>query len=114
MERYGEVAGMGEVNTLFRRRKLLCSFRNENNNNKQCIDYGTDDAFKIVSDLIIDDGVPNRGHRHALFTPEFKLVGIACGAHPKIRSMCVLNFAVSYEENLYNIARRKDSRYSAV
>jgi uncharacterized protein YkwD len=60
------------------------------------IDYGNADARRIVTSLLIDDGVPSRGHRHNLLKPAFKVVGIAVGKHPKYSYMCVMDFAASF------------------
>jgi uncharacterized protein YkwD len=57
------------------------------------IDYGNADARQIVTSLLIDDGVPSRGHRTNLLDPEFRVVGIAVGPHPVYRHMCVMDFA---------------------
>lgn len=59
--------------------------------------YGPDQAFEIVRQTIIDDGVPGRGHRANLFAPEFALVGIACAPHPKLGTVCVFDFAGGME-----------------
>jgi len=57
------------------------------------IDYGTTEARGVVVELIIDDGVPDRGHRHNIFEPRFNHVGIACGDHATFGSQCVIDFA---------------------
>jgi len=62
------------------------------------IDYGNADARRIVTSLLIDDGVSSRGHRHNLLKPAFKVVGIAVGKHPKYSYMCVMDFAASFSE----------------
>ncbi len=57
------------------------------------IAYGNTSARQIVVFLLIDDGVKSRGHRTTLLNPDFKLAGVACGAHPVYETMCVLDFA---------------------
>lgn len=62
------------------------------------IQYGDETARDVVISLIIDDGVPGRGHRGNIFESDFHMVGIACGAHPKWRTICVMDFSESYHE----------------
>jgi uncharacterized protein YkwD len=62
------------------------------------IDYGYNNARRIVMALIIDDGVRNRGHRKSIFDPGFTRVGVACGQHRKFKYMCVIELAVRYDE----------------
>jgi uncharacterized protein YkwD len=61
------------------------------------VDYG---AFRsgreVVVDLIVDDGVADRGHRRNIFDPNVRVVGVACGAHPRYGSVCVIDQAASY------------------
>jgi uncharacterized protein YkwD len=68
------------------------------------IQYGHATAARIVSSLLIDDGVPSRGHRKIILEPLFRRAGVAFGPHPKFRHMCVLVFAAEYLES-----RRKAS-----
>lgn len=59
----------------------------------EAIAYGRDRAGDVVLQLIIDDGVPDRGHRTILFNPAYTLAGAACAPHPVWRRACVLDFA---------------------
>lgn len=62
------------------------------------IDYGNKDAQAIVVSLLVDDGVPSRGHRRSILNGVFKVAGVAIGSHPKYRDMCTIDFAVGYQE----------------
>ena len=62
------------------------------------ISYGYADARTIVVTLIVDQGVANRGHRHNIFSRDFKVAGTACGPHARYGSMCVIDFAGGFVE----------------
>ncbi|MEO5568546.1 MAG: CAP domain-containing protein [Gemmatimonadaceae bacterium] len=44
----------------------------------------------VIESLLIDDGVRDRGHRRNIYEPSARLVGIACGPHPKFTATCVI------------------------
>jgi cysteine-rich secretory family protein len=62
------------------------------------ISYGPSSPRDVVIDLIVDDGVRDRGHRHNIFDPVARVVGVACGRHTTYGYMCVMDFAGSYTE----------------
>ncbi len=62
------------------------------------IHYGASEAREIVVDLIIDDGVPSRGHRQNIFNAKFRVAGAALGTHATYRHMCVIDFADTFTE----------------
>jgi len=57
------------------------------------ISYGYADARTIVVTLIVDQGVPGRGHRRNIFCRDFRVAGAACGPHAQYGVMCVIDFA---------------------
>lgn len=60
------------------------------------IDFGPDRALLVVRDFVIDDGVPDRGHRRNLLDGSVRVAGVACGAHAQYRTMCVVDHAAGY------------------
>lgn len=61
------------------------------------IGYGPGTARLMVMELIIDDGVPGRGHRKNIFTRTFSVAGAACGPHPRYSNMCVMDLAGGFK-----------------
>jgi uncharacterized protein YkwD len=57
------------------------------------ISYGLDDPRDVVRQLIVDSGVPGRGHRRNIFGSGYQLAGVACGPHRAYGFMCVIDFA---------------------
>ncbi|HVF51937.1 MAG TPA: CAP domain-containing protein [Pyrinomonadaceae bacterium] len=64
------------------------------------LSYGKDTARERLITLLIDDGVPNRGHRERIFSREYKVAGVSCGDHSQMGTMCVLTFAGGFSEKL--------------
>lgn len=62
------------------------------------IGYGPKAPRDMVMQLIIDDGVPDRGHRTNTFSRDFTTAGVACGPHPRFRNMCVIDFAGGFRD----------------
>jgi len=62
------------------------------------IDYGAGTGRDVVASLVVDDGVPDRGHRRNALDPSVSVAGVACGPHAKYRRMCVIVHAGGYEE----------------
>jgi hypothetical protein len=60
------------------------------------ISYGANTATAVVRDLVVDDGIPDRGHRHNVFRTDYQLAGVACGYHKTYKIMCVITYAAVY------------------
>jgi len=56
----------------------------------ELITYGSTDPADIVRQLVVDDGVADRGHRRLLFDASLRYAGVSCGSHPVYRYMCVV------------------------
>ena len=61
------------------------------------ISYGEAKPDKVVRQLIVDDGVADRGHRTNIFDPTLQFAGVGCGPHRVYRSMCVIDFAAELQ-----------------
>lgn len=64
----------------------------ENFGTGENIAYGPTTAQSVIMNLIVDDGVADRGHRTAIFSPNWTESGVGCGAHASIRTVCVINY----------------------
>ena len=59
----------------------------------ESISYGQPSPADVVKQLVVDRGVPDRGHRMDVFGRAYQVAGVACGRHPEWGSMCVIDFA---------------------
>ncbi|MFT6925966.1 MAG: hypothetical protein ACJAZP_001560 [Psychromonas sp.] len=59
--------------------------------------YGAHSGREVVVELLIDDGVKNRGHRTNILQKDYQVVGVSCAKHPSYRSVCVMDFAGGIE-----------------
>jgi uncharacterized protein YkwD len=59
----------------------------------ETISYGSTSTRAVVRQLVVDDGVADRGHRKALLAPEFRYAGAGCGPHAGYGAMCVVDLA---------------------
>jgi hypothetical protein len=55
--------------------------------------YGYDSAQEIVVGLLLDVGVPGRGHRKNILNPAFRFVGVGIRPHKGYGTNCVQDFA---------------------
>jgi len=71
----------------------------------EVIAYGPVDAFDTIRQLIVDDGVADRGHRSILYSPELRFAGVSCGSHPEYRTMCVIDLGITPDGRVGRPAR---------
>ena len=76
----------------------------------EVIAYGPIDAADVVRQLIVDDGVPDRGHRSIIYSPELRFAGVACGPHREYGTVCVIDLSVSADGHYVSRAPRNVSR----
>jgi uncharacterized protein YkwD len=62
------------------------------------ISYGNGSPRDMVLQLIVDDGVANRGHRKNIFEKRYKVVGVGIDKHPRYGHVCVTTYAGDYKE----------------
>ena len=62
------------------------------------LEFGNNKGRDIIIALIVDDGVPDRGHRANIFKEDFHKTGISHGPHSKSKYMTCNVFAGDYQE----------------
>ncbi|WP_257309590.1 CAP domain-containing protein [Geothrix fuzhouensis] len=63
------------------------------------ISTGEEGAREVVLQLLIDDGVASRGHRHNLFNPELHQAGAGSAPHRDYRVVTVIDYADGFVAN---------------
>ncbi len=74
----------------------------------EVISYGSVDAVDAMRQLIVDDGVADRGHRSIIYSGELRYAGVACGPHPRYRTMCVIDLGITADGRY----PQNDARYA--
>ena len=75
--------------------ELYCEWDNSCGEN---IDVGSKTGQDVIVNLIIDDGIENRGHRINIFKPDYKYMGIASGTHREFDTITVLDYVGGVRE----------------
>lgn len=65
----------------------------------ESISYGFDAPDDVVMQMIVDDGVRDRGHRKLLFASQYRYAGVGCGEHRTYRFMCVVDLSGTTDGN---------------
>eukprot|EP01006_Ploeotia_vitrea_P061321 TRINITY_DN77787_c0_g1_i1.p1 TRINITY_DN77787_c0_g1~~TRINITY_DN77787_c0_g1_i1.p1 ORF type:complete len:364 (-),score=17.23 TRINITY_DN77787_c0_g1_i1:34-966(-) len=60
--------------------------------------YGIKNAEDIVSELIVDDGIPTRFHRKNVYREGITLVGVGMADHVVHGTVCVIVYAKGFED----------------
>jgi uncharacterized protein YkwD len=76
----------------------------------EVIAYGPVDAADVVRQLIVDDGVADRGHRTLVYSPDLRYAGVSCGSHPVYRTVCVIDLGITADGREPNLGMRIASR----
>lgn len=94
--RTGHVSTKGESATL--RVQRYGTFTGRYNGPWENCSYGFDDPLAIVLQLLIDDGVPSRGHRKNIMQPAINYIGVSIQPHKSYRFNCVMDLADAVED----------------
>lgn len=65
------------------------------------ISYGNNTAFDIVYQLMVDDGVPSRGHRDNIMNNKYNLCGLSVNTHPTYKYVCVIDYGYILKEGYF-------------
>mgnify|MGYP001273226350 CR=1 FL=1 len=66
----------------------------------ECLWYGrATTGAAVVEDLIVDDGVRDRGHRLCVFDPRWKAAAVRAGQHATFDTVVCIEFCVGYDDD---------------
>jgi uncharacterized protein YkwD len=68
--------------------------------------YEVSTARQMVIALIIDDGVPNRGHRRNIFDANYHIAGVSITNSPANGARCVVDYVGGFREKAANAQKR--------
>lgn len=60
------------------------------------LSFHCETAIEVVLQLLVDDGVPNRGHRENLFNDDFRVCGIFSGEHKDFDTMSCIDYTAAF------------------
>jgi uncharacterized protein YkwD len=69
----------------------------------ETIVYEVSTPRQIMIALLIDDGVPTRGHRRNIFDPNYKVTGISVSDPLAFGSKCVIDYVGGFKEKVPDI-----------
>ena len=76
----------------------------------ETVGYGGKTGFDIVNNMLIDDGVSDRGHRLIMMDPVFHFVGSSVRPHGTYGFTAVIDYASSLDDPIKN-PRNRATRY---
>ena len=62
--------------------------------------FGPASARDVITALLIDDGIRDRGHRKNILDPEIRIVGVSCAPHKTYRLMCDIVHAGGFTDRV--------------
>jgi uncharacterized protein YkwD len=78
------------------------------------IDFGANTAEDIIISLIVDDGIPERGHRKNIFQPEIKYIGVGIAEHSEYRICTILDYIGGINGYKKNSSSKKPAKNTMV
>ena len=72
----------------------------------ETVAYGFGGAAAAVRQFIVDDGVPDRGHRRLVFSRAVRFAGVGCATHPAYRQACAISYSATPDAGPAQVAAR--------